>query len=440
MKKLKSLLITTLLTLTACSNSSEISADALADSNSTIQSALNNSPIITQNNKTTLLADGDQIFSEIFKVIDSANEKIFITTYLFGESIGHKIAEKLVEKKKQGVEIQFIAEKTMGYIPELVASAKKEYEFMKQNGIDVRYFPVEKLPKGPTFLSNKKLITHVKIVIADHKSAIIGGMNLKDSESVNHDYMIKIEGPSVIELEKITNSDYNASPSLVKNTKSPALKDEPSNSGNDTVEIAQTGFKDQSIDNLMLDKINKAQKSINIEVLLLDYKPIVDALVNAKKRGVNVRVVVDQADLGKYNAILDKLPIEGLANFGGVMLLTDAGIPVRWYIPQKKDQVLHAKVLTVDDGVMVIGSANMTYHALTRNHEMSISLNNKEAIGQFNKIFEVDWASKTKTAQLTNLQRAIGKLFQKFDDWVYQNRTENQMLAEVKKASIGVKD
>lgn len=439
MKKITSLLLTNFIVLSACSTSS-IQTN-LEETETTIQSALNNNPVVTQNNKTTLLADGDQIFQEIFKVIDSANKKIFITTYLFGESIGHKIAEKLIEKKKQGVEIQFIAEKTMGYIPELVASAKKEYDFMAKNGIDVRYFPVDKLPKGPTFLSNKKVITHVKVIIADGNAAIIGGMNLKDSESVNHDYMIKIEGPSVAELEKMTNSDYNASPSLNStNNNSNSLKVTQAKNGNDTVEIAQTGFNDQSIDNLMLDKINKAQKSINIEVLLLDYKPIIDALVKAKKRGVDVRVVVDQADLGKYNAILDKLPIEGLANFGGVMLLNDAGIPVKWYVPQKKNQVLHAKVLSVDNSVMVIGSANMTYHALTRNHEMSISLNNKEAIAQFDKIFEDDWSSKTKTAQLTNLQKVIGKLFQKFDDWVYHNKTEDQILAEVKRVSAGVKD
>lgn len=65
------------------------------------------------------------------------------------------------------------------------------------------------------------------------------------------------------------------------------------------------------------------------------------------------------------------------------MLLDEVGIPVKWYVPQKKDQVLHAKVMIIDNKTMVMGSANMTYHALTRNHEIAIAHNNQEAISKF---------------------------------------------------------
>lgn len=426
MKSIKNyIILSTLLFVFSCSEKSSLQTDISSESSVIASSDLDNTPIITQNNSVKLLTDGEQIFPEVFKVIDSAQKKIFVTTYLFGESIGRKISEKLVEKKKQGLEVQFIAEKSMGTIPELVSSAKKEYDFMIKNGVDVRYFPVDKLPKGPTFLSNRKVISHAKLIIADDETAIMGGMNLKDSESINHDYMVLLKGDSVKELAKIADENYSKAPNLVVKSNKKDL------AGNDTVELAQTGFGSQSIDNLMLQKINQAQKSIDIEMLLIDYKPIVDALTEAKKRGVEVRVIVDEADIGKYNKILDKLPIEGLANFGSVMLLDEVGIPVKWYVPQKKDQVLHAKVMIIDNKTMVMGSANMTYHALTRNHEIAIAHNDQEAISKFLTTFNDDWATKSKKVELTSTQKLIGKLFRKIQGWIYQNKTESQIIEEV---------
>ncbi|MBC7472975.1 MAG: phosphatidylserine/phosphatidylglycerophosphate/cardiolipin synthase family protein [Candidatus Sericytochromatia bacterium] len=392
------------------------------------KSSLINTYTISNQNKVDLFVDGSEIFPEIFKTIDNAKKKIYVTTYLFGESIGHKIAEKLIEKKKQGLQVEFIADGTLGTLSDLVEPAKKELNYMIQNGVEVRIFPVDLMPKGPTFLSNKKLITHAKIVLADDQVAMVGGMNFKDSEAINHDYMLRIEGDAAKDLSKMSDLDWSKSRPMSKSTQS--LNTKGISIDNTNVDVAQTGFFEQTITAMMLNNINNAKKSIIIEMLLIDHQDIVKALVDAKNRGVDIRIIVDQVDVGKYNKFLEELPIQGMANFGTVLTLNDANIPIKWYIPQQKDQMLHAKTMLIDDETFITGSANFTYHALTRNHEISVAVKNVNVATRYKQIFEQDWNSNSKVAELTTTQRFIGKLFQKFGKWVY-GKTESEIISQV---------
>ncbi len=405
---------------------------------------LSHSTVVTKNNNASLLVDRDQIFTEMYNIIDHAKKKIYITTYLFGDSIGHKIAEKLIAKKKEGVEIKFVAEETMGYLPQLVNPAEKEYKFLVANGVAVKFFPVELMPKGPTFLSNRKLINHSKMVVADESVAIIGGMNYKDSEAINHDYMVRIEGNAAKELSKIGDDNWEKSrPIRIGNSgnnlpvSTPEVPSLPvpvpaSNSGSSMVEIAQTGFKEQSIGDMVIRYFNNAKRSISVEMLLMDNQEVVKALVRAKNRGVKVRIILDEIEFGKYNKIIDRIPLEGMANFGSVTSLIGAEIPVRWYVSRQKDSMLHAKAAMVDNQTLIVGSANFTYHALTRNHEVSIAVNNSNVANAFGKTFEQDWSVNSKPAQLTDAQKQIGKIFQKFFYLIYEDKTEEEILNEIR--------
>lgn len=73
------------------------------------------------------------------------------------------------------------------------------------------------------------------------------------------------------------------------------------------------------------------------------------ALVNAAKRGVQVRAVLNVAEQAKFLATL--------------------GIKAR---PLKDKRVLHAKILMIDREVAIIGSHNLTSNAFNRNLECSV--------------------------------------------------------------------
>ena len=68
-------------------------------------------------------------------------------------------------------------------------------------------------------------------------------------------------------------------------------------------------------------------------------------------------------------------------------MLTNAGVEVTFDTEQI---TTHSKLLIIDEKIIVIGSTNWTYNALTANHESSIVFDSRETatelIGFFEKI------------------------------------------------------
>jgi len=90
---------------------------------------------------------------------------------------------------------------------------------------------------------------------------------------------------------------------------------------------------------------DKAQRYIYLAVYGLTYPPVVRALVAAKKRGVDVRVITDREKLTdpKQRAALETLRL--------------AGVPIKVNL---HDGLMHLKQAVVDDEVNTTGSMNQT--------------------------------------------------------------------------------
>ncbi len=101
--------------------------------------------------------------------------------------------------------------------------------------------------------------------------------------------------------------------------------------------------------------IGEAKASIRMAAYGLTSNPIGKALVDAKKRGVDVRVVVDREHNGKRDSA------NSVASF-----LVANGIPVR---VDRAVKIQHNKFLIVDDQSVQNGSFNFTSAAQTANAE-----------------------------------------------------------------------
>lgn len=98
----------------------------------------------------------------------------------------------------------------------------------------------------------------------------------------------------------------------------------------------------------------RAHRYIYVAVYGLTFPPAVKALVEARKRGVDVRLITDRERLDdpKQRAALDTLRL--------------AGIPIKI---NRHDGLMHMKQVVVDDEVNVTGSANQTGSANRWNDE-----------------------------------------------------------------------
>ena len=103
---------------------------------------------------------------------------------------------------------------------------------------------------------------------------------------------------------------------------------------------------------IIVNAINGARNQILVQAYGFTDKAILGALVQAKRRGVDVRVILDKSnDKGRYS---------------GANYVANAGIPV-WI--DDKPAIAHNKVMIIDHNEVVTGSFNFTASAQTRNAE-----------------------------------------------------------------------
>ena len=125
-----------------------------------------------------------------------------------------------------------------------------------------------------------------------------------------------------------------------------------------TAAVIETGFSPEgSALPLVLKTITTAQKEVRVMGYSFTSPEVVRALINARKRGVDVRVVLDhKANAGKQNK----------ASRAAMNLLVGAGIPVRTVSAFK---ILHDKVIVADRLNTQLGSYNYSRAAEKSNSE-----------------------------------------------------------------------
>ncbi len=93
-----------------------------------------------------------------------------------------------------------------------------------------------------------------------------------------------------------------------------------------------------------------------------------NSLVRAVKRGVDIKAIVNFSSIEK--------------------ILRDCGIKVKHPISKN---VIHVKLMIIDDETVILGSHNYTQNAFTMNHEVSLILENFEKVGELNNFFQGLW-------------------------------------------------
>jgi phosphatidylserine/phosphatidylglycerophosphate/cardiolipin synthase-like enzyme len=124
-----------------------------------------------------------------------------------------------------------------------------------------------------------------------------------------------------------------------------------------------------------------ARHAIYIATYGLTYPPVVKALVAAKKRGVDVRVITDR---GKLDDRHQRAALETLRL---------AGVPIKI---NRHDGLMHMKQVVVDDQVNTSGSMNQTSSAAFYNDERLDILHDAASTQQAKEKFLKMWADHVR--------------------------------------------
>ena len=127
--------------------------------------------------------------------------------------------------------------------------------------------------------------------------------------------------------------------------------------------------KDRTIQNMILDDLKGAKKTIDLATYNYTDTKTAQALIDAVHRGVKVRLVVDEDNYNKK--VVDDL--------------RDGGVKV---ISAQSNGLMHAKYIIIDGKVVISGSANMTLSSFSSDNNFMVRLESEEAAKVFTDEFE----------------------------------------------------
>ncbi|MBI2267332.1 MAG: phosphatidylserine/phosphatidylglycerophosphate/cardiolipin synthase family protein, partial [Armatimonadetes bacterium] len=320
-------------------------------------------------NQVTPLIGGEQIFSAAEKAMKGAEKTIQLQMYRLGYD---KVIDVLADQAKSGVKVQVLLDPTPGYDAEDIEDQKRIRNYLKASGVELLTYPP----------GDKDKIDHVKLLIIDGRTALIGGMNWDKHSPKNQDADILIEGPAVGDLGKIFKDDWKISGGKVQGMATAPPPEQPE--GDARIRVIETDNGVQDIRKAMVENIEKAKKSIKIEAFVLCDKQVVQGLIDAHNRGVDVKVILDPNKPVFY------------PNLKTEKILQEAGIEVRWLnVNAGTQEKLHAKIATFDDETTIIGSCNFSYQGLTVNHEADVEVISKSLGTAFENMFQDHWDKRT---------------------------------------------
>lgn len=126
--------------------------------------------------------------------------------------------------------------------------------------------------------------------------------------------------------------------------------------------------------NLLIYWINKANKSIHVMIYSFTLDEVANALIDAKNRDLDVKVVIEQKQADVKGSEFERL------KKNGIKVRVD-GNPA----------LMHNKVTIIDGFIIIAGSYNYSSSAENRNDENLIVLFDKELASLYERRFEMIW-------------------------------------------------
>jgi phosphatidylserine/phosphatidylglycerophosphate/cardiolipin synthase-like enzyme len=118
----------------------------------------------------------------------------------------------------------------------------------------------------------------------------------------------------------------------------------------------------------IINQIDDAKIDIKIQAYVLTDTNIVSSLIDAKKRGVNVNIIIDLFQShGKYGIMATQSLLHE-----GINVYTDG-----------KHAIAHNKIIIIDDYITITGSYNFTKGAELRNAENLLIFRNNEIASKY---------------------------------------------------------
>jgi len=353
-----------------------------------LEQAVSDSPLLT-GNRVRLLEDGPETYRAMFTAIMAARDHINMETYILeDDEVGQRFADALIEKQRQGVQVNLIHDSvgTLGTPAEF-------FQRLRDSGVRTLEFnPVNPATAKAGWDVNQR--DHRKLLIVDGRTVFLGGINISGVYSGSsfrgnsktrpdgalpwRDTDLQIDGPVVAEFQKLFLDTWarGKGPELPKRDYFPELK----RKGRDLVlVVGSTPGQENRVTYIMyVSAFAYAERFIHVtNAYFVPDEQTVEALTGAARRGVDVRLILPGAS--------DEGPVFHAGRSYYTELLESG---VKLY--ELRSSMLHAKTAVIDGVWSTVGSTNMDLWSFLRNDEVNAIFLGRDFAEEMERMFQTD--------------------------------------------------
>ena len=325
-------------------------------------------------NKIELLADYDDALRRLIMDIDAAQLHVHLIYYIFADDeTGRSVVDALARAVGRGVKCRVLMD---GYGSN--RGLRRLAPRMISLGIEV----LESLPVQPLRRKSARfdLRNHRKIAVVDGKAGYVGSQNLINRDFkkgiIYEELVARVAGPAVLQLQAVFVTDWFIESELV--LAGGDIFPEHAPAGDVVAQVLPSGpgYPQANAQRLIVSLVHAANKRIVITTpYFIPDESLLDAVKIAVMRGVDVHLIV--------SFVADQILVCQAQRSYYDELLT-AGVKVHLY----RGHLLHAKHLTFDDQIALIGSSNVDLRSFLLNEEVTLIVYNARTIGELRQIQE----------------------------------------------------
>lgn len=346
---------------------------------------------VTDGNHIVLYEEAYATYGAIAESIKSAKHHVHMEYYIFQpDETGLYFRDLLIEKAKEGVECRLLLDAVGSF-----HIRKNFIRPLREAGVQVDFFgPVRVFRRLSYGLRN-----HRKIVVVDGKAGFVGSQNIgneylqwRNRKLSWRDSQVKIEGPAVQQLQTIFTEDWGFTTG--EEIAGPKYFPKEEKRGGSLVQTLPTGpdEEEHTLSLIFLAAIHEARERVTITTpYFVPDTPMIMAMEGAASRGVHVDLLLPHKS---DQRLLD------LTRRSWYRELLQRGIHIYEY----EENFIHAKVVTIDHRLSLVGSANMDVRSFIMNFEATLLLYDEEATSELQESFDKSLA-KSRPILLEDMGR-----------------------------------
>ncbi len=361
-------------------------------------------------NRAALMADSEETRLRLIEDIDAATDEVHVLYYIWlDDEMGTAVAEALMRAAERGVTCRAMADG----LGSRALIRSKLWKRMAAAGVELAVALSLENPIRTILTSRLDLRNHRKITVIDGRITYCGSRNSADPEfrvkakyAPWVDIMLRFEGPVVAQNQLLFASDWTQATG------------EPLSDIRLIAEPFEGGFPAQVMGDgpterrgatpqLFANLIGAARDELTLSTpYFVPDATVLEALCSAALRGVATTLIFPKVNDSWIVAAASRSYYRRLLEAGCVIHEFEGGL-------------LHAKTLTVDGLVSLIGSSNLDLRSFDLNYENNILLQDEDITGAI------------ITRQAAYIASALRVTLEDVLGWSYPRRVWNNVIGTI---------